>query len=126
MLIILSSQLQISLEWRRKSAAKPLSLDEFLSPEDEVIIDKNEDIFTSVVNRYTVARLVEEESSDKEGIKKVDTAETLRAIETVKMWKLQKGNSQDLQALDRIIRQITRHKVSTAHQTTIYRGFKLK
>jgi hypothetical protein len=38
------------------------------------------------VNRYTVARLVEEEkSSDKEEIKKVDTAEALRAIETVKM-----------------------------------------
>jgi hypothetical protein len=38
------------------------------------------------VNRYTVARLVkEEESSDKEEIKKVDTAETLRAVETVKM-----------------------------------------
>jgi hypothetical protein len=38
------------------------------------------------VNRYTVARLVEEEkSSNKEEIKKVDTAEALRAIETVKM-----------------------------------------
>jgi hypothetical protein len=79
------------------------------------------------VNRYTVARLVEkEESSDKEEIKKVDTAEALRALETVKIWKLQKGNSQDLQALDRITREITQHKVSTAHQTTIHRGFKLK
>jgi ribosome biogenesis GTPase A len=79
------------------------------------------------VNRYTVDRLVKEEkSSDKEEIKKVDTAEALRAMEIVKMWKLQKGNSQDLQALDRIIREITRHKVSTAHQTTIHRFFKLK
>jgi hypothetical protein len=110
-----------------KAPQSPLSLDEFLNPEDKVIIDKDEDIFTSVVNRYTVARLVEEEeSSDKEEIKKVDTTEALRAVETVKMWKLQKGNSQDLQALDRIIREITRHKVSTAHQTTIHRVFKLK
>jgi hypothetical protein len=49
------------------------------------------------VNRYTIARLVKrEESSDKEEIKKVDTAEALRAVVTVKMWELQKGNSQDL------------------------------
>jgi hypothetical protein len=79
------------------------------------------------MNRYTVPRLVkEEESSDKEEIKKVNTAETLRAVETVKMWKLQKGNSQNLQALNRIIKEITQHKVSTAHQTTIHRFFKLK
>jgi hypothetical protein len=56
----------------------------------------------------------------------VNTAEALRVMETVKMWKLQKGDSQDLQALHRIIREITRHKVSTAHQTTIHRFFKLK
>jgi hypothetical protein len=77
------------------------------------------------VNRYIVARLVkEEESSNKEEIKKVNTAKALSAVKTVKMWKLQKGNSQDLQALDRIIRKITRHKVSTAHRTTIHRFFK--
>jgi hypothetical protein len=40
------------------------------------------------VNRYTVARLVEEESSNKEEIKKVNTAKALRAVKTVKMWKL--------------------------------------
>jgi hypothetical protein len=39
-----------------------------------------------VLHRYTVARLVkEEESSDKEEIKKVDTAKALRAVETVKI-----------------------------------------
>ena len=86
----------------------PPSLDEFLNPEDEVIINKDEDIFTSVVNRYTVARLVEgEELSDEEEINEVDTAEALRTVETVKIWKLQKGNSQDPQALDRITREIT-------------------
>jgi hypothetical protein len=103
-----------------------LSLDEFLNPEDEVIIDEDEDIFTSVVNRYAIAMPGEEEESSDEEVVEVDTAEALRAVETVKMWKLQKGNSQDLQALDRITREITRHKVSTAHQTTIHRFFKLK
>src|ERR1700733_9756860 len=68
----------------------PLSLDEFLNPEDETIVDEDEDIFTSVVNNYSVDRSgEEEESSDEEEVEEVDTAEALRAVETVKMWKLQ-------------------------------------
>ena len=75
----------------------PLSLDEFLNPEDEAIFDKDEDIFISVVNHYVIARPgKEEESSDEEEVREVDTAEALRAVETVRMWKLQKGDSQDL------------------------------
>jgi hypothetical protein len=55
-----------------------LSLHEFLNPEDETIVDKDDDIFVSVVNHYAVARLgEEEESSDKEEVKEVDTAEAL-------------------------------------------------
>jgi hypothetical protein len=50
----------------------------------------------------------------------------LRAVEIVKMWKLQKGDSQDLQALDRLAREIAQYKISTAHQTTIHRFFKQK
>ena len=105
-----------------------LSLDEFLNPEDETIVDKDEDIFTSVVSHYAAARPGEEgESSDEEEeIEEVDTAEALRAVETVRMWKLQKGDSQDLQALDRLVREITQYKISAAHQTTIHRFFKPK
>ena len=66
----------------------PLSLNEFLNLEDETIIKENKDIFTSIVNNYTIARLGEEEESSDKEIKEIDTAEALRAIETVKMWKL--------------------------------------
>jgi hypothetical protein len=45
---------------------------------------------------------------------------------SVKMWKLQKGDSQDLQALDRLAREIARYKISAAHKTTIHRFFKPK
>jgi hypothetical protein len=62
-----------------------LSLDEFLNPEDTVIIDKDKDIFTSVVNRYAIARPGEEEESSNKEVKKVDTAKALKAVETVKM-----------------------------------------
>jgi hypothetical protein len=109
----------------------PLSLDEFLNPEDEAIFDEDEDVFTSVVNHYAAARPGEEEESsggeeEEEEIKEVQTAEALRAVEIVKMWKLQKGDSQDLQALDRLSREIAQYKISTAHQTTIHRFFKQK
>ena len=70
-----------------------LSLDEFLNLEDEIIVDEDEDIFTSVVDYYTIARLGEEEESSDKEVEEVDTAEALRAVETVKMWKLQKGDS---------------------------------
>ena len=74
----------------------PLSLDEFLNPEDETIVDKDEDIFISIVDHYAITRPGEEEESSDEEVEEVDTAEALRAIETVKIWKLQKGDSQDL------------------------------
>ena len=44
----------------------PLSLEKFLNPEEETIVDKDEDIFTAVVNNYTVATVVEEEESRRD------------------------------------------------------------
>lgn len=106
----------------------PLSLDEFLNLKDETVVNKDSDIFTSVVEHYSADKPgQEEQSSDKEEeVEEVDTAKALKAIETVKLWKLQKGDSQDLQALDRIKREITRYKSDLAHQTTILRFFKPK
>jgi hypothetical protein len=68
------------------SIENPLSLDEFLNSEDKTIVNKDEDIFISVVNYYVVISLgEEEESSDKEKIKKVYIAKALKAVKTVKM-----------------------------------------
>jgi hypothetical protein len=106
----------------------PLSLNEFLTPEDETVIDNDSDIFTSIVEHYSTDKPGQEEQSsdEEEEVKEVDTAKALKAIETVKLWKLQKGDSQDLQALDRVKREITRYKSDSAHQTTIFRFFKPK
>ena len=106
----------------------PLSLDEFLNPEDETVVDEDSDIFTSVVEHYSANKPGQEKQSSnkEEEVEEVDTAEALKAIETVKLWKLQKGDSQDLRALDRIERQIARYKSDSAHQTTISRYFKPK
>jgi hypothetical protein len=108
------------------SIENPLSLNEFLTPNDETVINKDENIFESVMEHYSINKPGEEShsSNKEEEVKEVDTAEALKCVELLKLWKLQKGNDQDLQALDRLGREIVRYKSSTAIQTTIYRFFK--
>ena len=43
----------------------PLSLDEFLNSEGEIIIEEEEDIFNITVDRYTITKLVEEDESSE-------------------------------------------------------------
>jgi hypothetical protein len=68
----------------------PLSLDEFLNPEDETVVNEDGDIFASVVEPYSADKPGEEvqSSGEEEEVKEVDTAKALKAIETVKLWKL--------------------------------------
>jgi hypothetical protein len=64
----------------------PLSLNEFLNPENKTIVNKDINIFISVINYYISVSLdKEKESSNKEKVKKVDTAKALKAVKTVKM-----------------------------------------
>jgi hypothetical protein len=63
-----------------------LSLNEFLNPEDKTIVNKDKDTFISVINYYTITRPgKEEESSNEEKVKEVDTAKALRVVEIVKI-----------------------------------------
>ena len=65
----------------------PLSLDEFLNPKDEAILDEESDIFDTIIAAYSSYQAdKEKESSDKEEeIKQVEDDKALRAIETVKL-----------------------------------------
>ena len=64
----------------------PLFLNEFLNPKNKTIVNKNKDIFTSVVDYYVIVSPgKKEELSNKEKVKKIDTAKALRAVKTVKM-----------------------------------------
>jgi hypothetical protein len=102
-----------------------ISLDEFINPKSEIIVDDDQDIFASVVERYSADKEGAEEEEYEEGdieVEMVSAAKALEALETVKLWKLQQegDTSQDtMQALDRIGREMARIKISTAKQTTL-------
>ena len=63
-----------------------------------MIIDKDEDIFASVVEHYSIDKSGKEsELSNKEKeLKKITITKVLSYIKILKLWKLQKGNDQDL------------------------------
>jgi hypothetical protein len=117
-------------ELRQQIAQLPiessLSLDEFLNPEDEIIVDNDDDIFAAIVECYSIDKPSKEEESSDEEIEQITDTEALRMVERLKLWKLQRGTDQDIRALDRIEREIIGVGSSTAHQTTILRFFKLK
>jgi hypothetical protein len=99
------------------------SLNEFINPENEIIMDDDGDIFASVVERYSADKEGAEEEYEEGDIEveKVSIAKALDALETVKLWKLQQEDtSQDtIQILDRIGREMVRLKISKAKQTTL-------
>ena len=66
----------------------------------------------------------EDSNSSEEEVEEVNTTTALQCLEQLKLWKLQKGNSSDIQALDRIGREIIQYKSSIATQTTLQRFFK--
>lgn len=102
----------------------PLSLDEFLNPEDERIVDEDSNTFAAIVECYSVNKPGEKEElsseeEEEEEVEQITDTEALRMVERLKLWKLQKGTDQDIKALDRIEREIIRVEGSAAHQTTI-------
>jgi hypothetical protein len=81
-----ANQIELQDQIAQLPIENPLSLDKFLNLKDKKIVNKDEDIFTSVINHYIVVSLgKKEESSDKKELKKVDTAKALKAAKTIKM-----------------------------------------
>jgi len=119
-----ADRLQLQAQIAQLPIENLTSLDEFLTPEDETIVDEDSDIFAAVVERYSTDTLGAEEESDEEEIEEVTDADALISIERLKLWKLQKGNGDDIKALDRVEREIICHKSSVGNQTTILRFFK--
>ena len=77
---------ELQAQITRLPIENPLPLYEFLTPNDETILDEDDDIFESVVEHYSIDLPSDEpESSDEEEIEEVDTAEALRCVELLKL-----------------------------------------
>ena len=66
----------------------PLSFNEFVNPEDETLIDKDDDIFTSVVKCYNVNKVGkggEDSDLSKDEVEDINTATALQCLEQVKL-----------------------------------------
>jgi hypothetical protein len=84
------------------------------------VVDDDEDVFASVVEHYSVDEMVEGDlSSEEEEVEDVQTADALHCVEKLRLWKLQKGNHHDLNALDRVEKEILTYKSVSAIQTTL-------
>jgi hypothetical protein len=64
-----------------------LSIDEFIEPPQEVINNKDKDIFASIVERYSTDKEGEEEPIEEEDIEveKVPIQEAIQALEVLKL-----------------------------------------
>jgi hypothetical protein len=75
----------------------PLPLYEFINPEDKNTVDESSDIFEAVVQYYSIDKEDEEDTdSSKDEVEDIKTIVALQCLEQLKLWKLQKGNSQDI------------------------------
>ena len=77
-----------------------------------------------MVECYSVDKDEEDSGSGEDEVEEVSTTAALQHLEQLKLWKLQKGNTQDVQALDRIGREIMQYKSSVGTQTTLQKFFK--
>ena len=89
----------------------PLSIDKFIQPIKENIVDNNEDIIEVLVERYSIEN-TEEEESDIE-IEKIEFKDAIKALELLKLYEIQQedGKRSNLQALDRISRSILQRRI---------------
>ena len=84
----------------------PLSLDEFLNPESEIIINNNANIFELVGEHYSVEKEGEESEKSSNGEEEpiIPAIEALRCLESLRSWKLQQEETDTsvIHVLDRL------------------------
>ena len=90
-----TEQAELQVQITQLLIKNPLSLNEFLTPNNKTVIDIDNNIFESVVEHYSINKLGKEsDSSNKEKeVKKVDITKALKYVKLLKLQKLQKGNN---------------------------------
>lgn len=114
------------------SITDPLPVPEFLEPPGEEIIDNDEDIERSVIEKYSIdvdddPELLEEEQDDVVE-EPVPLAEALQCFERLKLYELQQedGEVSILQALDKLGNKITQKRIGSRKQVTLHSFFDVR
>jgi hypothetical protein len=105
----------------------PLAINDFIEPINEIIEDRDEDIFTSVVEHYSADKEEEElEDDGEEEEPKVSINAVIQALETLKLWELQQddGNTANLRLYDNIGSRMKYSQAQSKRQGTLERFFK--
>jgi hypothetical protein len=105
-------------------------VDEYIYLPNEVVDDEEEDVFESIVDRYSVDTedIFEElEEGDIEE-EKVSITDAIKALETLKLFEIQQEDGAKLfiQALDQADRQYMQKQYQSKKQTTIDSFFQNK
>jgi hypothetical protein len=123
------AELQAAIERLRIPADERMNINNFINPPDEAIIDENNDIMESVIERHTIEVEGEEsgvsEDEEEAFIPKVLMKEAIKAIELLKLYELQQvdGNRVNIKALDRIGLEVTRRKFEFTNQQRFVTNF---
>ncbi|TQS33838.1 hypothetical protein Golomagni_05805 [Golovinomyces magnicellulatus] len=100
-----------------------LSVGEFIELGSEVVDDEDQDIFASVIERYSTDRadIVEEAEEGDIDTEKVSNDEALKAIDIVRLWehKQEDGQTTIVQVLDNIEKRMQRAKLESKKQTIL-------
>jgi hypothetical protein len=117
-----AQQVELEADIGRLPIENPLPIAEFLTPDDELVVDTDEDIFQAVVDHHTVEDVQSED--EQEEVPKVNIKEAIAGLEALRLWQLQNGDDeQEVKHLDRMERVINDYRASTAVQTTLDRFF---
>ena len=107
-----------------------LSVDEYIQLPNEGVEDEEEDIFESIVDRYSADTedIIEELEEGEIEEEKVLIADAIKALETLKLFEIQQedGAKLFLQALDQADRRYMQKQDQSRKQTTIDSFFQNK
>jgi hypothetical protein len=80
-----AKQTELQAQITQLPIENPLPLNKFLNLANETVVDKDKDIFISVVDHYSVNKPGEESESSEEEVEEVDIAKALRCVKLVKL-----------------------------------------
>ena len=107
-----------------KAFDQPLLISQFINPSNEVIEDNPDEVFTSIIERYTETPNDNDESSeeeDQEDIIPVLYSDALKALETLTLYEQQQedGQNEVIRKIQSISATMRQRRLKRVKQVTL-------